>query len=780
MKKVVLLILVAVSISALSNAQNRTIQGVLVDKNNQNIDYATVILQIHKMDYTNATLTDSLGVFRFENIVDKDSYLIFQHLLYETDTFKLAAGKQIESPIILREKSYSLNEIQVTAERPLMRMEGSTLSYNAKMIAATKAVTNAYEIVKEIPGVVEVQNKLSLVGTDRLNVILNGQLSTMSLEQISALLKSTPASSVQSVEVMYNPPAKYNVKGALINIVLDKNAELPPITGEVMAGYNQSLYASTQERFSIAYNKSKIRLDLFANLGSGKYADDMKVYTEHSLKDKIVEIKEDNKTRGNYVNGDFRLGMDYSLGKESNLVLSYYGKLSKTNRKNRADNFYKENKSSYDIESLIRGTDRDQLHNIYGHYTNKSFQIGGEYTFYKNPDTQFYTDKIDGVANSDYINKSNQRISKWSTFANHAVDLSSKFTLSYGINGAYNLSNTAVNYFFKENDYQEEIDMRVIGRQKEYTMTPFVDGRYIFNDKLSLQASLKLEYFKADYFEKGNKTTLWNDWSLFPNATISYTPTSRSMFQLNISSDKDYPSYWAINPQVSELNSYSRIEGNPHLKPSKTYRSQLMYILDRKYTFMLFAQTSPDYFTQLPHMADDELKTVYCFENYDKMVRTGIVFIGNVRAGSFLSSRIMIQGLRSDEKIKEFHGSSFDYTSYSFVGMLNNTINITKSLMLQIDAFYQSNARQGVLKIGNLWSLDSSVKWTINDKMHLIAKYNNILRHSIPRPLTMDYGNQYKVMKNREYSTVGLSFVWKFGDYKTKKYNVIDDSRLGK
>lgn len=782
MKKNIIIIILLLSIVNLVFAQNRDILGKIIDGDQQAVEFVTVVLQIPETGYSDVILTDSLGQFRFTKVEAKESFLIFQHILFETDTLKVIPENNAPLSVVLRSKEFTLKDIQVIAERPLVRMEGNVLSYDAKMLASTRSVLNAYEIVKEIPGVMEVEDKLSLVGTDKLNVVINGQITTMSMDQIVSMLKSTPASSIKSVEVMYNPPAKYNVRGALINVVLDKAVEHIPFTGEMMVGFAQSVNASNSDRLSLSYNKSNLRVDLFANINSGKNWQEQVSSSHHSLKERVVEIEENTKARGNYINGDLRLGIDYQFRDKSNLIFAYYTDLSKSIIRWEGNTAYRDT-ISYKMRSMNKRRNTDQLHNGYLQYTKDRFQIGAEYTFYSNPSKQNYTDSIFTTSSvyTDYINHSTQRISRWSAFVNHGVAIGADFVLTYGFNGGYNLSNSNIDYKFREGDvYIEKDSLSLIGRQKEYTSMGFVEGMYKFSEKLSANLSLKLEYFQADYINNGVKISLWDDWTLYPNLSFTYNPTDRNMFQFNFSSDKRYPSYWAINPETSSLSSYSQIDGNPELKPSKVFRGQLMYMRDRKYTLMAFVQYTPDYFVQLPHMSEDELKLIYRYENYDYLLRSGIMISANFRFGTFYRNKLMIQGLRSDERINDFYGSSFDNTSYSAVVMFDNTFNITKNIIFQFDAFFQSNARQGVYRIGPLWSLDSRLKWNINNDMYVVAKYTNIVRNSMPRPLRLEYGNQYQVTKHRENSKFGLSFVWTFGSYKVKKYKEVDDSRFGK
>lgn len=96
------------------------------------------------------------------------------------------------------------------------------MRYDVPQLMKDKAVSNAFEVVKQIPGVISTDDAVQLLGAGSPSIVINGQLTTMSVDQLVGLLKTIPASRVCNVEIMYNAPAKYNIKGAMINVVLDK------------------------------------------------------------------------------------------------------------------------------------------------------------------------------------------------------------------------------------------------------------------------------------------------------------------------------------------------------------------------------------------------------------------------------------------------------------------------------------------------------------------------------------------------------------------------------
>ena len=188
-----------------ASSQLNVIESRIVNPDQKPIEYATVILQDSQVKYIDGTITDSTGYFIIKRLPAGNYRLIIQHLLYESDTLYIQANMQIQPVITLIPRQYTLNEVQVSAEGPMMKVSGNMLSYNAQSIEKNKAITTAYEMLKEIPGIFEINNQLSLIGSEKLNIVINGQMTKMTIEQVSNMLKTIPSSNIANIEVMYNP-----------------------------------------------------------------------------------------------------------------------------------------------------------------------------------------------------------------------------------------------------------------------------------------------------------------------------------------------------------------------------------------------------------------------------------------------------------------------------------------------------------------------------------------------------------------------------------------------
>jgi hypothetical protein len=763
-----------------------TIRGRVTDENQTGIDGVAVVLQTVDSVYVDAVVSDSLGMFSFQ--AEEGRYrLLFQHLLYEAKESDVAARETVT--IALKEKDNRLGEVVVRGERPQVKVSGGTLVYDTPQLIKDKPVNNAFEAVKELPGISGDDEKLELLGAGSLSIVLNGQQTSLSLPQLINLLKNIPASRVKRTEVMYNAPARYNVKGALINVVIEQDdSEGESLQGEAGAEYRQYHYAAGLAHANVVYSTPQVSTDLLVNGRKDRAYGGEDMFARHALNDELVEINQLNRSKSKSDNGSLRLGMDYTFKNEDKLSATYYidaDNFDGTRTSNSLFSYLNKGKETPAFSTTATDS-RTTLQNAQLQYKGHTGVTAGiDFTNYRNPDHQHFVNNSDDNSSVDLLNNSRQHISKGMAFMNHTRTFKNEWTLNYGVNGSYTTSKTNVEYLYDNGSgYLPDKDSRLNDEQTEYGGNVFAELSHTFG-RFSATVSLKGEYFTSEYTSNGKKSVLWDDFAFFPAAALSYTFSPRHIVQFNLSGDKTYPSYWSINPQTTYLNAYSVIQGNPSLKPSRSYDGQLLYIIKQKYILMAFTQYEPDDFSQLPHQSNTERQTIFRFENFDFRLLTGMGAIIPVTAGNRLTSRLTLQGMRLQEKSDHFYDTPFNNSKYFGRIALDNTVNISDArpnLKFTLNGYYVSPAIQGVYQLGSSYDVSAGLKWVFaKDKAVLTLKYENIFRSRMPRSIEIDRGNWYSRMRNTDTSRFfGIAFSWKFGGYRERKHEKVDNSRFGK
>lgn len=763
------------------------ISGKVMDGKEQPVDGVAVILQTLDSVYVDTVVTDTLGNFRLNHLLDQSYRLIFQHILYNMVEKEITTANV--GTVVLEEKDYQLAEITVKGERPQVKLEGGKLTYDVPQLMKDKTATNAFEIIKDLPGLIERNDNLELVGASRLNIILNGQLTTMSADQLIQLLKTMPASRVEKVEVMYNAPAKYNVKGALLNVVLSKNeSETHSWQGETGVDYTQYRHAGGDAHVNLLYTNKGFSIDFLLNGNKRRDVMGEDMLARHTLNSGMTEISQHNRALVHVNRGTVRLGMDYTFANEDKLSLAYYLKGDKVLSDRDAFTSYldlskPENKS--ESTSLVRDDGHSAIHNIRLQYDGHAgISAGADFTRYHSPSVLDYQDT--NGSRTDMINNTRQDVSRWSVFLNKTHSFASGWGLNYGVHGGYASSKNYSEYLYDQGaGYEMDEEALEDNTQKEYIADIFAEVSKSFGERFSATVGLKGEYFKSDYASSRENMNLWNEGALFPTVSLSYTFSPRHILQFDISSDKTYPGYWQVSPQVTPLNSYSEVAGNPLLKPYRTYEGQMVYIFRQKYMLVAFCEYTPDYFAQLPYQSDTELKTVFRFENMDYSLEAGLAVIIPFNVGRFWNSRITLRGWRMQEKNDNFHGVSYNREAYLGLAHMSNTFNLCDkpNLKMTIDGQYVTpGAIQGIYDLGSMYEISAGLKWTfLNDRASLTLKGDDIFASSIPRTIKINQGNQWSRMRKlNDERCLKLSFVWKFGGYKEREHDSIDTSRFGK
>ncbi len=676
-----------------------------------------------------------------------------------------------------------LPEVMVKGERPVVKVEEGKLKYDVPRLIQDKAVTNAFEAVKEIPGVISRnENDLSLAGTDNLHIIINGQLSTMSYEQLISLLKSLSASSVAKAEIMYSAPPQYNVRGALINLILEEPTERT-LQGEVAATYFQSRYGSTMARGNLLYSTSRFSLDvLYANNWRQTWSGE-DLLSLHTYKDIMHRITQTDRGKNKTLAHTIRAGARYKFKKEDKLNFVYTGQLDDSNGKRYSETLFRpaevsENKTVR-TDNRVKGP--SGLHNLKLEY-NAHFGLtaGADYTYYKDRSAQDLKNTSEDGNQQTVVSASRQRIHKGMFFANQTHRLPKDWSVTYGGNVSFSRNNSFSDTW-QNGSYDEGASFQSI--QKERTTNVFAGFTKTFAGKLSVQASLAAEYYKTTEASEGKELTLWNDIAWFPNANINYIVSPEHILQLSLSSDKRYPSYWEINPVTYYLNAYSTLKGNPYLKPSRTYSLQCSYIFKQKYVLTAFMNHTSDYFVQSLWQSDQSLNSVFQTINFDFSRMVGMVLIIPFKAGKVLNSQFTLQGLQKHEKASDFHGLSFDRKKLFGIVMLSNTVNLSfvPDLKLDISGYYASSAIQGIYDLGNSYQLSAGLKWAFaKEKAQLLLRCDDIFNSTIPKTM-INYARQQGSMKVlSDNRTVSLSFVYRFGGFKETKKEGPDTSRFGR
>lgn len=738
------------------------VKGKVVDEAKQPVEAVTVIMQTPDSTFIDAVITDSLGCFIFKE--EPTCYrLIFQHLLFKT--FEKENCGPDAGIITLKGQDYALNEVVVTGERPLVKADKGTLVYDAQVLSERTTASNAYESLLRLPGVMELNDELSLTGTKDMNILINGKPSSMNQDQLITLLKSTPVSQVKKIEVMYNAPAKYRIRGAAINIVLDNGKSADPFwKGEVSGNYQQFVHANGDGNINLSYTGKKLSADINYAAGYRHKDSGMENDSHHTLHDKVYSIQQVNETEAKHWLHNVRFGLDYQLSEGNSLHTAYTGSFqAKGNTTTRS-------KGNYSDSESFR-TSQEQMHNVNLDYTAAfGLNVGLDYTHFNSPSTQDFTNYLN-TGEQHFLVDERQTIDRWNVYAGQNHDLPQGWGLNYGINFTFAREKSGQLY-----QLDAGTDLPVTNtdtHMREETYNFYVGTEKSFNNQLSMSLSLAGEYYRLMDYQQ---------WAVYPTFQLSYQPSSEHIFQLGFSSDKAYPNYWELQDITSYINGYMKLKGNPYLRPSTDYTASLTYIFKGKYIANVYYSHVKDFFSQLPYQSPDELALVYQSINLDYEQNAGLSLIIPFSVGTWWTAQCMFDGSYNQDVCDKYYNISLNRSNWRGIVQMNNTFRLSSrpNLQLEYNLLYVSPTLQGIYDVSSVWKMDLGLKWTFaNDKAELKIQGNDLFNTFVPDG-KIDYKGQKLNMDilniNRNLS---ISFTYKFNGYKEKKHKKVDTSRFG-
>ncbi|MGN8711764.1 outer membrane beta-barrel protein [Hallella faecis] len=661
---------------------------------------------------------------------------------------------------------HNLPEVMVKGSRPIVKAERGMLSYNMPLLLKQLPADNAYEALTRIPGVSDATGSISFSGNE-VTLIINGQATTLTQEQLTERLKAMPAAQLAKAEVMLSAPARYHVRGMAINIVTKDYAGTNQLSGQIIGGMRQNKYANEFGNLYLSLQRGKFGLDAqYKYVNGNSYGESSRI-ANHPLGNNRVYYNDETGQKSFGITHDYRLGMNYAFSKNHRLDVAYTGHWDKTCS------------NSNTTGSSISGMHHDSheyLHNVDVNYSLPfGLTLNGSYTNYRTPQQQaldgtMHTDESMPETERNLTSGSEQTINKWMFTADQTHSLAHGWGLSYGVKGQFTSNKSYQTTIDKDGTIQPNGTSSVDNNERIWNI--YAGFSKQINKAISVEASVAAEQYHSP---------IWDKWRIYPTLNALWNVNDNHLLNLSFSSNSEFPSYWSTMSNVFYSSTYSEIHGNPDLKPFAYYNVNLMWQIKRRYTLMAFASLKPDYFVQLPYQTTERMAVIMKETNFDYSNSYGLQASVIFNAGKWLNGNVFAVGTYKHDKSSNFFDLPFNRKKLSVI--LGGTASVklcnTQDLRLILNPFFQSKAIQGVYDISPIFRMNAKLQWTSHDgKWGLRLNGNNIFNNLYDTRSVQ--GNQdYRMKVNYNWASVTFAVIYKFGGYKEKTVKEVDTSRMG-
>lgn len=598
MKKFLTLALLCLSMGALAQGTVKyRVTGTVRDSvRKENISYATLIVSDTTKKPIASTYTSDRGVFEFR--VPKGDYsLLVGFTGYTPDTMKITVGAQnLDMGTIYLTEGIAIGAVQVLGQ--LVTTDIDKTTYNLASDPETPALTGL-EMMRKVPMLtVDGEDNIKLKGQSDFKILVNGKPSTMMTKNYKDVLKSMPANSIKSIEVITNPPAKYDAEGlgGLINIITTRKTN-NGYNGSVNFGVDQWGGISGGGYIAAQLGKFALSANLYVGQnqspkkgGSSSRIDSM-AFDKH-----FVRGSSSGSYRGLY--GGLNLEASYEIDTSNLITLAFSGGFGNSN--NFSDGITEYLNANDELFSSFKSMGKNRFN-----YGDWGGNLDYQHTFKKpeetltvsykmdyNPDDSYYEYDLEEIFN--YSDTYNRRSWNNSSSAEHAlqIDYFNPLTKVHQIEAGmkYMIRPSFSDSQNEKRQNEEWIDNPGLKNDLNYTqhVGSFYAGYALKLKSFSAKAGVRGEFtlnegevvMDKDKLITGVDTRIpifGRYFNVVPYVTLNYKINDANSLRLGYTQRLRRPNIWNLNPYLNDLNPTTISTGNPDLEAVLNHNVNLSY-----------------------------------------------------------------------------------------------------------------------------------------------------------------------------------------------------------
>jgi len=742
------------------------------------IAWANVVLLSEDEKIITGGITDENGSFTL-NAKSGTYNLVVSFLGYEDFKKEVSLQQNLDlGEIILEEAANALDEVVVSYTKKLIEQKPDRIVFNIENnIAAVGG--NALDALKIAPGLRVDDNGISMLGKGTSQVMINGRIFPLTGAELVGYLNSISADDIKKIEVITNPPAKYEASGngGLINIVLKKGVQ-NSWKNTTSAIQNINTYSFLTLRNSLLYNKNKwnVSFSLDRTDGSLRGIEDFQVFYPESTWDINIMTKDNQDAFSG------RLLLDYDVTDKTTIGMQYLGNNRQPDIHDKSISRIFNSANTLDSLLINNGNSQQDVnsHLVNVHSITELDTLGRKLSFdmdYFNYDssqernfrTESFSPNMEFLnVNAAAITTSNQSIENF-TFKGdmeHPLDF---LNLSYGFLVSSTKSKSEIENFNTDSGApQLDVNTSNIFSYMENNQAVYVNGSKKINDKWSLQLGLRAENTQTEGFSENLNQTNKNDYlKIFPTAYVSYNRNENNTMSLSYGKRIKRPSYRNLNPFRVYISSNTFSEGNPFLQPSFTDVFEFKHTYKSKLTTNIFYNRTIDASGIIFTSNIEDQTQIVTRENFYNQNSYGIGESYLFNTVNWLQSQNSFNLVNIQTKfIKPINAMPQNGFSYSLSS--NNTITLNEATKLQLDMRYDSFAKSDLFTIGETWSVDLGLSRSFfNKSLQASVFVKDIFNTSSLNNLASTVNGVRQVYgQNRNNRFIRVSLSYSFGNQK--------------
>jgi iron complex outermembrane recepter protein len=789
MKRIALLMISVLIVTGISAQTKTGLSGTVNNSTGEPFASATIqLIKASDSSLVKVTTSNMKGAFEFENLPQGNYLLLVSaagHAKSYSPVIEVAAGSTvIQAPVVvLKPQSKDLKEVTVVARKPLIEQKIDRTVVNVDAFV-TNAGANALEVLEKAPGVqVDKDGNISLKGKQGVIVMMDGRPTYVSGADLANLLKGMQASQLEQIEIMTNPPAKYDAAGnsGIINIKTKKN-KMKGFNGNASAGAGQGSYFKTNESLSLNYRDGKINLFSNYSFSRNNGYQELDIYRRYKnddgSTDAIFEQVTFMKTRR--MNNNLKIGMDYYLTNKTTLGVVVSGFHSPESTLGVNTSYLKSPESVTDsivyATSYIRETWKNGSvnFNVRHQYdsTGRELTADADYIKYRASNDQHF---VNTTFSPSWVKKYDEQlrgdlpvdIDIYSAKVDYTHPLKKNAKLEMGWKSSYVTTDSRANYFeLLNSEWQNDYGKTNFFDYKENINAAYLNINKQLNEKWGVQAGLRYENTNLRGHQYGNPQKGDSSFnrsynSLFPTIYISYKAAKDHQFGISYGRRIDRPAYQDMNPFLFFLDKYTYAAGNPFLKPQYSNNFELTHIFKSFLTTTANYSITKDMFMET--FDQSGYSTIVRQGNIGRRENAGISISANVPVGKWLTA-ILYTNYNYNKFTGKLYGDDIKVEAGNFLISLNNQIRIDPNWSAEVSGWARTKGIEGQILLKPMGQLNAGVsRQVLKGKGSVRVNVRDIFYTQLPKGEINFKNTEARFTNRRDNRVVNVTFTYRFG-----------------
>ena len=752
------------TLSLLWGQNSMTIHGQLFDETGTPLIGANIYIS----GTSTGTSTDLNGAFQLEIPADTKS-LICSYIGY----VPLEIAPEKDMMITLQPDVTQINEIVVEAQKPTLLITAEKTTIFPSMSPTTSS-GNAYSVLKNIPGIIlNSDGTLYLNGKSGVKILVDGKDSYLSGTDLVNYLMSMPASSLNKIELIHHPSAKYDAAGnaGIIDIYTQKvHAEGYHLN--VNTNYEQGKLGRSNHNLVLGYHRNRLNLNGMYGYYKGKDYVDLTITRRFpkTATDPEIRFDQDSYRKQDNRSHYFNFGIDFSVNPETTVGMNVRGDIAKRIENGTLNSLFYTLTSSND-STIHSRTDNEQGRENFTstiYFQHKIDSLGKEISastnglHYSINETQFHNDKVSKPSGASAESGSQSLKKGTIKMVSGRVDMAYPFHDKWRLDAG---AKSDIVDIHNRSDYRKK-------EEAEWINDPKLSTTFFYKENINafyISSNIKSDVVTAEIGVRVENTNIKTEvvsqsyTHLFPTLSLSWQTADYHALNLHYDRRIDRPNYRDLNPFVYVFDSYTYEQGNIDLKPQLTDRLNLSYTIRKAYKIALFYTRTQQAIIKSYSIQPGTKRAIVMPTNMSSYRSYGIEGdAGRISFADWFQTSIHTELVQNHYKWKE-HDVEMENKDLTFQIGIQNRIRLPWGWSGEVSGFYNSRMAFGQIDVLPIFQISGGIRKNFFDGNATLSLFSNDWFHSNrTRVKGIINGGRATTDEYNDHTIFGISFTFRF------------------